>query len=71
MMLLYIFVEVGLKPVGVYLKIIFLTGCAARSLKSLPICEDFSPSKCADVTGFVKIFAIRDTFLWVRQPQNG
>ena len=42
----------------------FLTECAARGLKPLPISMDFSPSKMADMTIFKK-FANRDPFLRV------
>ena len=51
----------------------FLTGCAARGLKPLPISKDFSPSKNGWFKAvFFEIFANRDPFLRVfLRPQNG
>ena len=49
----------------------FLTGCAARGLKPLPISKDFFPQKTADLKLFFEIFANRDPFLRVFLPQNG
>ena len=49
----------------------FLTGCAARGLKPLPISKDFSPSKNGWFKAFFEIFANRDPFLRIFLPQNG
>ena len=48
----------------------FLTRCAARGLKPLPISKDFSPSKNGRFDGFFEIFANPDTFLRVFPPQK-
>ena len=40
----------------------FLTGCAARGLKPLPISKDFSPKKIADLTVFSKFSQIGTHF---------
>ena len=49
----------------------FLTGCAARGLKPLPISMDFSPSNNGWFNGFFEIFANRDPFLRVFLHQKG
>ena len=48
----------------------FLMGCAARGLKALPICKDFSPSKNGWFNIFLKIFANWEPFLRVLLSQK-
>ena len=49
----------------------FLTECAARGLKRLPISKDFSHSKNGWIDSFFEIFANQDPFLRVFYLKNG
>ena len=48
----------------------FLTECAARGLKPLPISKDFFHSKNGWIDSFFEIFANGDPFLRVFLPQK-